>query len=115
MFGQGGHIGPDLPGNFTDVDYLLQNILDPNAVIGRDFQQTFITTKDGGMLVGVVTQEDDSSVTLKTLAAPVVVPKDTIAKRELSPNSMMPVGLLNTLEEPEVRDLFLYLRQSKAP
>ncbi len=115
MFGQGGHIGPELPGNFADVDYLLQNILDPNAIIGRDFQQTFITTKDGGMVAGAVIQEDEQTITLKTLAAPITLPKDTIVKRELSPNSMMPVGLLNTLEEPEVRDLFLYLRQSKAP
>lgn len=43
LFGQGGHIGPELPGNFTDSDYLLQNILDPYAIIGRDYQQTFIT------------------------------------------------------------------------
>ena len=115
IFGEGGHIGPELPGNFTDTDYLLQNIIDPNAVIGRDYQQTFITTKEGNLIAGVVTAEDDRTVTLKTLAATVTLSKDTILKRELSPQSMMPVGLLNTLEEPEVRDLFLYLRQSKAP
>lgn len=115
IFGQGGHIGPELPGNFTDTDYLLQNIVDPNAVIGRDYQQTFITMKDGNLISGVVTAEDDRSVTLKTLAAPVTVPKESISKRELSPQSMMPVGLLGALEEPEVRDLFLYLRQAKAP
>ncbi len=115
LFGEGGHIGPELPGNFADVDYLLQNILDPNAIIGRDFQQTFITTKDGNLVAGVVIQEDDSTLTLKTLAAPITLPKESIVKRELSPNSMMPVGLLNALEEPEVRDLFLYLRQSGNP
>lgn len=69
-FGQGGHIGPELPGNFTDIDYLLQNILDPNAIIGRDYQQTFIT--------------------LKTLAASGTLPNDRIAKRELSPQSKDP-------------------------
>ena len=115
IFGEGGHIGPELPGNFTDTDYLLQNIIDPNAVIGRDYQQTFITTKDGKFIAGVVSSEDDRTVTLKTLAATATLSKDSISKRELSPQSMMPVGLLNALEEPEVRDLFLYLRQSKAP
>ncbi|OYV07381.1 MAG: dehydrogenase [Verrucomicrobiales bacterium VVV1] len=115
IFAEGGHIGPELPGNFTDTDYLLQNIIDPNAVIGRDYQQTFITTKDGKLIAGVVTAEDDRTVTLKTLAATVTLSKDSISKRELSSQSMMPVGLLNALEEPEVRDLFLYLRQSKAP
>ena len=42
LFGFGGKIGPELPGSFEDVDYLLQNILDPNATIGKDYQQTFI-------------------------------------------------------------------------
>ena len=115
MFGQGGHIGPELTGSYSDTDYLLQNILDPNAIIGRDYQQTFITLKDGNFVAGVVTGEDDRTLTLKTLAAPVTLAKDTIAKRDLSPQSMMPVGLLNTLEEPDVRDLFLYLRQLKEP
>ncbi len=82
MFGQGGHIGPELPGNFTDVDYLLQNILDPNAIIGRDFQQTFLTTKDGDIVAGAVIREDEQTITLKTLAAEVTVPKNNVAKRE---------------------------------
>ncbi len=115
MFGNGGHIGPELPGNFADTEYLLQNILDPNSVIGRDFQQTFITTKSGNVVAGVVTAEDSKTVTLKTLGAPVTVARDDIEKQELSPFSMMPEGLLNGLEEPEVRDLFLYLRQSSDP
>jgi putative membrane-bound dehydrogenase-like protein len=115
LFGQGGNIGPELPGNFTDIDYLLQNILDPDAVIGRDYQQTFITTRDGGVVAGVVAEENERTVTVKTLAAPVTLPKDRIAKRELSPHSMMPAGLLDPLQETEVRDLFLYLRQSKDP
>ncbi len=115
MFDPGGDIGPHLPGNFDDVEYLLQNILDPNAAIGVDYQQTFITKKDGSLIGGIITEEGDKSVTLKTLAEPVVVLKEDIEKRELSPRSMMPSGLLNGLEEPEVRDLFLYLRQSENP
>ncbi len=115
IFGKGGNIGPELPGNFKDLEYLLQNLLDPNAVIGRDYQQTFVTTRSGNLVAGVVTAEDDRTLTLKTLAAPVTLSKDDIAKRELSPMSMMPTGLLNGLEEPEVRDLLLYLRQPKAP
>jgi putative heme-binding domain-containing protein len=96
-------------------DDLLQNILDPNAIIGRDYQQTFIKLRNGNLVAGVITGEDEGTLTLKTLAAPVTILKSDIATRELSPLSMMPVGLLNSLEEPEVRDLFLYLRQSGEP
>jgi hypothetical protein len=63
----------------------------------------------------VVTAEDDRSLSLKTLAGSVTLAKEQIDKRELSPLSMMPAGLLNSLEEPDVRDLFLYLRQSTQP
>jgi putative heme-binding domain-containing protein len=115
IFGEGGHIGPELPGNYTDLDYLLRNVLDPNAEIGRDFQQTYITTKSGNLIVGVLINEDAKSLTLKTLASPITIALDDIAKRELSPLSMMPEGLLNSLQEQEVRDLFLYLRQSFYP
>ena len=112
IFGEGGHIGPELPGNFTDIDYLLGNILAPNAEIGRDFQQTFVTTKSGNLVAGVVVNENAKSLTLKTLGESVTIAVDDIAKRELSPLSMMPEGLLAPLQEQEVRDLFLFLRQS---
>ncbi len=115
LFGTGGKIGPELPGSFADMDYLLTNILDPNAVIGKDYQMVFVTTKSGELQAGIPAGEDANSLTLKTLAAPVTIPLSEIKSREVSPNSMMPEGLLSGLQEPEIRDLFLYLRQSKEP
>jgi len=115
MFGKGGKIGPELPGNFADIDYLLQNILDPNAAIGKDYQQTFVTTKSGLLHAGVIIAEDANSVTLKTLADSTVIPRAEIKSQELSPNSMMPEGIISGLQEPEIRDLFLYLRQPSEP
>ena len=111
MFGEGAKIGPDLPGSFEDVDYLLQNIVDPNATIGKDYQQTFVETKDGRTLSGIVAADDAGGVTLKTLAGPTTVPRAEIKSIEVSPNSLMPAGLLSALDEDSVRDLFLYLRQ----
>jgi putative heme-binding domain-containing protein len=113
MFGEGGKIGPELPGSFEDVDYLLQNILDPNAIIGKDYQQTFVTLKDGRLVAGVVAAEDPGSITLKTLAEPVTVQRSDIASATLSEMSMMPEGLLTALDEQGVRDLFAYLRQKQ--
>ena len=113
MFGEGAKLGPELPGSFADVDYLLQNILDPNANIGRDYQQTFVKTKDAQTVSGILAADDASSVTLKTLAGPVTVQRADIAGIELSPNSLMPEGLLMGVDEESVRDLFLYLRQKQ--
>ena len=111
LFGYGAKIGPELPGSFEDVDYLLLNIVDPNAIIGKDYQQTFIHTKDGRTVSGIIATDDNTAVTLKTLAGPVTVQHSDIASTEVSPNSLMPEGLLSALDEGSVRDLFLYLRQ----
>ena len=111
LFGVGGKIGPELPGSFEDVDYLLTNILDPNAIIGKDYQQTFVKTKDGQTVAGIVAEDTERAITLKTLGGgTVTVQRSDVASTELSPLSMMPEGLLTPLSEEDVRDLFLYLR-----
>jgi putative heme-binding domain-containing protein len=112
LFGAGGKIGPELPGAFEDVDYLLNNILDPNAIIGKDYQQTFVKTKDGQTVAGIVAEDTERGIVLKTLGGgSVTVQRSDIASTEISPLSMMPEGLLTPLSEDDVRDLFLYLRQ----
>jgi putative heme-binding domain-containing protein len=112
LFGAGNKVGPELPGSFEDVEYLLSNILDPNAVIGKDYQQTFVKTKDGQTVAGIVVEDTDRAVTLRTLGGgTVTVQRSDVASTELSPLSLMPEGLLTPMSEDDVRDLFLYLRQ----
>ena len=113
LHGEGANIGPELPGNFKDVDYLLQNILDPNATIGKDYQQTTVEKTDGQFVSGVIVSEDGEEVVLKTLAGNVSVPRKEVKELKTSELSLMPEGLMAGLEEPEIRDLFLYLRQAK--
>jgi putative membrane-bound dehydrogenase-like protein len=117
LFGTGGEIGPHLTGGYTDLEYMLQNIMDPNAVIGLDYQLVYITLKDGSLQAGIISAENESTLTLKApgAPAPVVIAKDQIKTRVVSPNSLMPEGLLNGMQEPDVRSLFLYLRQTSEP
>ncbi len=110
LFDFGADIGPELTGaNRTDIDYLLQNILDPNALIGKDYQSTTIETTDGRTLIGMVRGEDANAVTLKTTAGAIIVPRGDVSKIEVSEVSMMPEGLLAALAPDQVRDLFAYL------
>ncbi len=114
IWGHGGHIGPELTGGYEDVEYLLNNVLDPNAIVGKDYQQTFVKTKDGQTMAGIVTQETEKAISLKTLAGEILtVQKSDVASTELSPQSMMPEGLLSAMQEEDVRDLFFYLRQKQ--
>lgn len=113
LHGEGQKIGPELPGSYKDLDYLLQNILDPNAVIGKDYQQTLVRTKDGQVLSGVITGDEESAVTLRTLVGTSTVQRKDIESIETLEHSLMPEGLLTGLQEEDIRDLFLYLRLSE--
>jgi putative heme-binding domain-containing protein len=110
LFGTGGNIGPELTGsNRADIDYLLQNVLDPNALIGKDYQSTTVETKDGRVLLGMVRGDDANAITLKTLGDAVIIPRSDIKSINVSEVSMMPEGLLAALSQDQVRDLFGYL------
>ena len=113
LFGEGGEIGPDITGsNRANLDYLLENLLDPSAVVGRDYQMTNIATLDGRVLSGLIKTDNDSAIVLQTQNEVVVIDKDDIDVRELSPISMMPDGQLQALKPHEARDLVAYLASS---
>ena len=110
LFGEGGDVGPDLTGSQrANLDYMLENMLDPSAIVAQDYQVTVLETKDGRVLTGIIKQENEKTVTVRTQNDSILVPKDEIGARMRSPLSMMPDGLLATLKNDEVRDLVAYL------
>jgi putative membrane-bound dehydrogenase-like protein len=110
LFDDGGDAGPELTGSQrANLDYVLENVLDPSAVVARDYQMSVIMLKNGRVLNGIVKREDERSVTLRTQNETLVVPKVEIDTRTLSPLSLMPDGLLDKLSRDEVRDLIAYL------
>ncbi len=114
MYGEGGEIGPDITGsNRTNLDYLLSNIIDPSGVIQDDYKMVVVTTRDGRTFAGNVAAENDRQLTLRVVGQdPVVLSKSDIQSREVTPNSMMPEGLLSTLSDEAVIDLVAYLQSS---
>ncbi|HWB04776.1 MAG TPA: c-type cytochrome [Verrucomicrobiales bacterium] len=110
LFGDGAKIGPDLTGsNRADIDYLLENITNPSAVLGKDYELHIFMLKDGQAAAGVVRAETPSAFTLQTLTGEVTVPKAEIKSHEQPGISMMPVGLLTALTNEQARDLIAYL------
>ena len=110
LYGVGGAVGPDLTGsNRFNLDYVLQNVIDPSAVIAREFQVTLIRTKDGRVVSGIA-QEGEHSVKVVSETGTVVVPRDEVDKLKRSELSMMPEGLINGLSEKDFTDLVAYLR-----
>ena len=114
LYGEGGEIGPDITGsNRNNLDYLLTNMLDPNAEIPNDYRTTILHTKDNRVLVGVIRRSEGQSVTIATPAEVVTVAKRDVAAIDPQDFSMMPEGLVLALKVDELRDLVAYLRGSR--
>ncbi len=110
LYGEGGAIGPELTGSDRhNIDYLLGNIVNPNEVVPADYRLTVFTLKDGRVVSGVVPEQNERTVTVQTPVERLTIPADTITKRESLPVSLMPEGLLKTMDEAAVKDLVAYL------
>jgi putative heme-binding domain-containing protein len=108
--GEGGRIGPELTGSNRDnLDYLLQNIGDPGSVVAKDYQLTTLTMKDARVLAGFIRSKNDRTLTLQTLAESLTVPLSDIDQTEIAPISLMPEGLLESLNANDLRDIIGYL------
>ena len=108
--GQGGKLGPDLAGSWRNgIDYFLENIVDPNAVIGADFQLNVITKKDGAVVSGQIEKQSETSLVVRTTSETINVPLTEVKSREVSAQSLMPPGLLETLTERETIELLKFL------
>ena len=103
-------MGPDLTGsNRANLDYLLSNVVDPSAVLVKEYTPSVIQTGDGRIITGIIKAEDDRSVTIQTQNELLVLPREEIATQKLSEQSMMPDNLLIPLSNEQVRSLVAYL------
>jgi putative heme-binding domain-containing protein len=115
MQGAGGAIGPDLSQlgtRFSPKDILVAT-LDPNATISDQYHASVLELKAGGSLVGKITDEDGQNYYLsQNPFAPAdikKVPKNTVSRKKNSEVSIMMPGLVNRLNEEELKDLMAYL------
>ena len=109
LFATGGNTGPEITGsNRANLDYLLSNIVDPSAVMAKEYQATILNC-DGRIVTGIVKAEDKKSLTLQKTDGIEVVPLDEIVERKLSDKSMMPEDQLKLFSKHEIRSLIAYL------
>ncbi len=110
LFGVGRQVGPDLTGsNRSDLDYVLSNVLDPSALIGKDYLAHVIALADGRVLTGIIRSEDKDTITLMTANETITLPKSEVEERKASEQSMMPEDLWKALSEHDIRSLISYL------
>lgn len=111
LFGEGGKVGPDITGaNRGSLEYLLENILDPSAVIQKEYSMTIVTLVSGRGVSGIVREENDKTLTMVTQNETLTIAKKDIEQRQASNQSMMPDDLLKGLSNFEIHSLVAYLQ-----
>jgi putative membrane-bound dehydrogenase-like protein len=115
LYGEGGMIGPDLTGGDRHkLTYLLENIVDPNAIVPADYRMSVFKLKDGRTLTGVIPAQTEKAITIQTPAEKLTIEKSQITEQKQLPMSLMPEGQLTALGEENVVHLMAYL-QSLGP
>ena len=112
---EGAGIGPDLTGAGSrySIRDLLENIIEPSKVISDQFGSEQIERAGGDALMGRVVGEENGE--LLVMANPFMPDEKTRVKvsdvksRRASTISMMPPGLINSLNPEELQDLLAYV------
>jgi putative heme-binding domain-containing protein len=117
----GSGVGPDLTGagNRYSVHDLLQAIVEPSHVISDQYGSEIFELTDGSALAGRVVGEDgDALLVLTNPFAPddtTRVIRQSIKARRSNPVSLMPAGLINSLNGGELQDLVAYILSGGSP
>jgi len=115
LFFKGGDVGPDLTRyQRDDLGTMLVSILEPNAEIREGYENVVVTTTDGRILSGFLSDEDTNGIVLRGFdGADITIPRKQMKTLTPAGRSLMPDGLLNGLDDTALRDLFAYLRISQ--
>jgi putative membrane-bound dehydrogenase-like protein len=112
LFGEGNKVGPELTGaDRKNREFLLTSIVDPSAVVRKEYFNYVVETKDGRLLTGLIAENTPQTLTIldaknqRTLLA-----QGEVERIEQSPRSLMPEKIFDELEADEVRDLMRYVQ-----
>jgi putative heme-binding domain-containing protein len=89
---------------------LVENIVDPSAVVQADYRVSVLMMEDGRVLNGVVVSKNDRTLSLQTQSELLVIERVEIQEIKQTSQSPMPEGQLEQLSAAQIRDLFGYLR-----
>ncbi len=112
LHGEGYNVGPDLTHvNRKDRDYLLTQLVDPNAIIRKEYLAYSVTTNDGRVAAGLLVNQNAAELTLMAAKEQkTVIPLADVEEIRESQTSLMPENVLKQLKPQELRDLFSYLQ-----
>jgi putative heme-binding domain-containing protein len=121
MRGEGGAVGPDLTqlGTRFSAKDILDATINPNAVISDQYAATIFYLHDGSSIMGkLANEESDKYIVSQNPFDPNTlreIPKKDVKSKKLSEISIMMPGMINRLNEEELKDLMAYLMAGGNP
>ena len=112
--GDGGKVGPSLTeiGKTLSRQQILEAIVDPSARLSPGFGTVKITLTDGNEVTGILMEENEKQLILKTSdAEPLEVELSRISKRQNFPSGMPAMG--SVMSKKEIRDMVEFLANMK--
>jgi putative heme-binding domain-containing protein len=113
--GEGGATGPDLTqaaGRFQLAD-LVEAIVQPSRVVSDQYRASIVQTADGRVVTGRIVSETPETLVVVTdpedATQHAKIARQDVEEVVASPESLMPQGLLDQLNEGEVLDLVAYV------
>lgn len=119
--GDGGIVGPELTAvaRRYNARTMLEAIIEPSKVISDQYQGNVFVLDTGKQVVGrVVNLNNDTIMVSENMLEPgnlTVINREEIEETLVSKTSMMPNGLINTLNKDEILDLIAYLQSGGDP
>ena len=114
LSGEGAEVGPDLSGvGRSSLDALLVNVIDPNLIVGKGYENVEVETKDGRSLSGRIAEDTNTRIKLLSSGPKEeIIAKSDIANLRVSELSVMPEGL-EQMPDADFRNLILYVLTAK--
>lgn len=111
----GGNIGPNLSGvGAMGTEGILRNVLQPNAAMENGYRIYRMEMNNGDLVDALYVSEDKDAVVIRMPGSEDRrIAKKDIREAKYLRRSLMPEGLLDTMSEQQVSDLFAYLRTLK--
>lgn len=109
--GEGYAVGPDFASvKSNGKEKLLTSLIDPNREVAPSYLNYAVETKDGESLMGLIVNDNVSSVTLRrAFGDESVVPRSNIQKIQSMSLSVMPEGLEAELSHQAMADLLEFM------
>ncbi len=114
-----GNLGVDVGPNLVtlsdkDAEYLVKNILDPNAMVDAGFAAYNVELKDDRSLTGLIKSESANSILLLQGGGTTErINRGDIASIQASKFSLMPEGFENSISPQQMADLIAFVKQSE--